>query len=352
MSKRPNKKSRKWRSVWRMKESSCWVGRGRIALSNIIRQDHAVVHNIQPFTILDAAVGLCMPAPGYVVPGSVITRADAYAVPVRLFDFYGHPANAEASPRREMKPVSDTMGSPTAVAESETIEPLPEPTALDEAATMQEEAARTAHAAAEMLAREREHVLQEAQDEAARCLASAQEQATALTTAAYEQGFRQGEEAARQALTAQLSPVLSAFQQATTGIVHLRATVLQQAEEDIITLAFQLARKVIQYEALEHHEVLAAMLTRALEYVVQQDQIVVRVHPDDVHQAAEIKEELGRARGDIQTLTVKGDTSVGRGGCLVESSLGTIDARIEAQLEELEQRFRAQHALALEVRVA
>jgi flagellar assembly protein FliH len=311
-----------------------------------------VAHNIQPFTILKATVGLSTPASGHGVPGSVITGADPYAVAVRLFDFYGLPANADAPLRSEMEAESDTMGSSTAAAEPGTTEPLSEPTALDEVAAMQEEAAHVVHAAAAMLARERERVLQEAQDEGARCLAKAQEQALALTTAAYEQGFRQGEEAARQALTAQLSPVLSAFQQATTEIVHLRATVLQQAEEDIITLAFQLARKVIQYEALEHREVLAAMLPRALEYVVQQDQIVVRVHPDDVNHAAEIKEELGRARGDIQTLTVKGDTSVGRGGCLIESSLGTIDARIEAQLEELEQRFRAQHALDLEVRVA
>ena len=318
-------------------------------MSNIIRQDHAVVHNIQPFTILKATVGLSTPAPGFVVPGSVITGADADAVPVRLFDFYGLPANADAPLRREMEAEADTMGFPTA---PETTEPLSAPTALDEVAAKQEEAAHVVHAAAAMLARERERVLQEAQDEAARCLAKAQEQAVALTTAAYEQGCRQGEEAARQALTAQLSPVLSAFQQATTEIVHLRATVLQQAEEDIITLAFQLARKIIQYEALEHREVLAATLTRALEHVVQQDQIVVRVHPDDVHYAAEIKEELGHARGDIETLTVKGDASIGRGGCLVESSLGTIDARIEAQLEELEQRFRAQHALDLEVRVA
>src|SRR5215510_2172661 len=114
MSKRPNKKSRKWRSVWRMKESSCWVGRGRIALSNIIRHDHAVVHNIQPFTIVDTAVDLCTPVPGHVVPESVITRADAYAVPVRLFDFYGHPANADVSPRDGMQLESDTIGAATA----------------------------------------------------------------------------------------------------------------------------------------------------------------------------------------------------------------------------------------------
>jgi flagellar assembly protein FliH len=202
-----------------------------------------------------------------------------------------------------------------------------------------------------MLARERERVLQEAQDEATRCLARAQEQAAALTTAAYEQGFKQGEEAARQALTAQLSPVLSAFQQATTEIAYVRATVLQQAEEDIITLALQLARKIIQYEALEHREVLAATLTRALQQVVAQDQIVVRVHPDDCHHAMQITAALGYTQGGSQMHTVQGDTSIGRGGCLIESSLGTIDARIEAQFEELEQRFRAQHSLALEARV-
>ena len=311
-----------------------------------------MVHNIQPFTIFKATADLSTPASGFVVPGSVITGADAAAVPVRLFDFYGLPANADAPLRREMEAAADTMGSSTAAAAPETIDPLSAPPALDEVASTQEEAAHVVHAAAERLARERERVLQEAQDEAAQCLAKAQDEAAALTTAAYEQGFRQGEEAARQALTAQLSPALNAFQQATTEVVHLRATVLQQAEEDIITLAFQLARKIVQYEALEHREVLAATLGRALEHVVQQDQIVVRVHPDDVHYATEIKEELGHARGDIETLTVKGDTSIGRGGCLVESSLGTIDARIEAQFEELEQRFRAQHALDLEVRVA
>ena len=217
---------------------------------------------------------------------------------------------------------------------------------------MQEDAARAAHAAAALLARERERVLQEAQDEAARCLASAQEQAVAITTAAYEQGFRQGEEAARQALMAQLSPVLGAFQQALAEIGHLRAVVLRQAEEDIITLAFQLARKIIRREVLEYREVLATTLKRALEHVVEQDQIVVRVHPEDLHYATEITEELGHVRGDLKTLTVQGDTSVGRGGCVVESSLGTIDARIEAQFDELEQRFRAQHSLDLEARVA
>jgi flagellar assembly protein FliH len=269
-------------------------------------------------------------------------------MPVRLFNFQNHAVNVDASLRREMQPASDTLGAATAVVASELTEHASEPTGLDEVAAKHEDAARTAHAAAALLARERERVLQEAQDEAARCLVSAQEQAVVITTTAYDQGFRQGEEAARRALMSQLSPVLDAFQQAIAEIGHLRAGVLRQAEEDIITLAFQLARKIIRREVLEYREVLATTLKRALEHVVEQDQIVVRVHPEDLHYATEITEELGHARGDLKTLTVQGDTSVGRGGCVVESSLGAIDARIEAQFDELEQRFRAQHSLDCE----
>ena len=116
-------------------------------MSNIIRQDHAGVHNIQPFTMLEVTIDLATLAPGRVVPGRVITGADAYAVPVRLFDFYGHPANVDASARGKMESESDTMGVPTAVAAPETTKPPPEPTALDEAAALQEEASARGTAA-------------------------------------------------------------------------------------------------------------------------------------------------------------------------------------------------------------
>ena len=317
-------------------------------MSNIIRQGHAVVHTIQLFTMSEAAGDSGTQARGRAVLESIISSTEAYAVPVRLFNFSGLPANVEGSPRLETGAEGGAMPPPTCEAESEAPIPGAGLVAQEEA----EIVAQAAAAAADLLAREREHVLQEAQDEAARCLARAQEQAVALTTEAYQQGLRQGEEAAHQAMIAQLSPVLSAFQQVTTEVANLRAVVLRQAEEDVITLAFQLTRKILQYEVREHREVLATTLKRALAHVVEQNQVMVRVHPDDLQYATEIQEELRLAMGDIKTLAMQGDMSVGRGGCIVESNLGTIDARIEAQFEELEQRFRMQHTLDLEARVA
>ena len=63
--------------------------------------------------------------------------------------------------------------------------------------------------------------------------------------------------------------------------------------------------------------------------------IVLKLHPADAHwlapHAAELRERVGLP-GDIE---VRADASISRGGCLVESSLGRIDARIETRLSEL-----------------
>lgn len=320
-------------------------------MSNIISYGHTAMLNIQPFTFLEAA-GAYAQDRGRAAFDRVISRAESSTVAVRAFNLYGLSTNTEAP--AVSTTWADAMPQHTPEAEPEVVElvlALPERDET-EAAARAEAAAQAAAAAADRLAREREQMLQVAQEEAAQHLASAREQAAALTAEAYQQGLRQGEETARQEVLAQLSPLLTAFQQATTEITQLRATVLQQAEEDVLTLAFQFARKIIQHEISEHRHVLATTLRRALAHVAEQDEIVVRVHPDDLTYATELQQELRQTLGDIKALTIRSDSAIGRGGCIVDSSLGSIDARIEAQFDELERRVRMQHSLDLEAHAA
>jgi flagellar assembly protein FliH len=187
-------------------------------------------------------------------------------------------------------------------------------------------------------------LLRQAQEEAERCLQAAHAQATAITAEAYSAGFKQGEEAAREAMREPFALALASFQQAAEAILHLRTQVLRLAEEDVITLAFQFARKVIQQEALHNREVLSTTLRRALDCLIDRDNLVVRVSPADLQQALELQADLQNICGGIKALTIQADTAIGRGGCVVESTFGEIDARLEAQLEEIEQRFREQYS--------
>jgi len=62
--------------------------------------------------------------------------------------------------------------------------------------------------------------------------------------------------------------------------------------------------------------------------------VVVRLHPDDAaileRAAPDVAARAGRA-----SFTVKADASIERGGCVVETDLGELDARIDVQLDAL-----------------
>jgi flagellar assembly protein FliH len=195
-------------------------------------------------------------------------------------------------------------------------------------------------------------LLQQAQAEAERCLAEARERAVAAEAAGYSAGQQQGEAVARTAMQAQFASVFASLQKATEECVSLRQDVLQQAEDDIVTLVFHLARKVIQHEALCSRDIVATSLRRALACVMEREHVTVRVNPLDLERALQLKEDLLHTVQGLRHLSIEGDALVGPGGCLVESTFGEIDARLETQLEELEQRFREHYSLRSEASVS
>jgi flagellar assembly protein FliH len=300
-------------------------------LSNIIRQGQGATEDIRRFALSRSTADPKAPETGYHARSNIIRRREAAAYPVRAMIWQAAPlepaqdarrlpgAGPHRPPRSGDEPVlaftAEGTGVPNAAQES-----LPAPPA--------------------------EHVLllHQAQEEAERCLQAAHAQAAAITAEAYRAGFKQGEEAAQEAMREPFSQTLASFQRAAEDILHLRAKVLRLAEEDVITLAFHVARKVIQQEALHNRQVLSTTLRCALDCLIERDNIVVRVSPADLQHALELQADLLNSCSGIKALTIQADAAIGRGGCVVESTFGEIDARLEAQIEEIEQRFREQYS--------
>jgi flagellar assembly protein FliH len=199
---------------------------------------------------------------------------------------------------------------------------------------------------------EHEVLLQQPQVEAERCLAAAQERATVMEAEGYRAGLTKGEEAARAAMQAQFAALFAGLQKATEECVRLRQDILQQAEADVVTLAFHVARKIIQHEATCNPEILAATVRRALAHVTDRERVVVRVNPAELQRALQLKEDLLYTVEGLRHLGIEGDEAVRPGGCLVDSTCGEIDARLEVQCEELEQRFREHYRLMSEANVS
>ena len=73
-----------------------------------------------------------------------------------------------------------------------------------------------------------------------------------------------------------------------------------------------------------------------MHYVVDKDSVIVKVNPDDLELINSISDDSSLSLKDFKRLEFKEDGHVERGGCIVETNSGTIDARLSVQLEEIE----------------
>jgi flagellar assembly protein FliH len=92
--------------------------------------------------------------------------------------------------------------------------------------------------------------------------------------------------------------------------------------------AVQLARQVLRAELQAHPELVAGVATEAVNAVLMSARhITVQVHPLDLPLVAEGAEEALQARG----ARLLANKAIERGGVLVESDVGCIDARVASR---------------------
>jgi flagellar biosynthesis/type III secretory pathway protein FliH len=66
---------------------------------------------------------------------------------------------------------------------------------------------------------------------------------------------------------------------------------------------------------------------------VERERITVLVHPDDLELVREAMDGLRATLGGIEHCEVQAERRVSRGGCVVRTPDGDVDARVETKLQ-------------------
>jgi type III secretion protein L len=169
-------------------------------------------------------------------------------------------------------------------------------------------------------------ILEEAEAFAAEIRREALEETSILRERAYREGMEKS---------------LAEFEQNLLEALEIRERVWRETERDLLRLAIRLAEKIIGREIETDKKTVTEMVAAALQNARQQEKLTVRVNPSDLSLIEEEREKFlpsTRAR----FIDFVADPRVSSGGCLIESEVGTIDARLETQLRVLERALLAQ----------
>ncbi len=124
------------------------------------------------------------------------------------------------------------------------------------------------------------------------------------------------------------------------AIKEERSQVFLTIEQDILKLSVKLAEKIIGREIQQDESARTEIVLNALRQARQQEMLTVRVSNADLTRLEEMRESIN-AFGRAQYIDFVADQAIAKGGCIIESASGTIDARFETQLRILENALLA-----------
>jgi flagellar assembly protein FliH len=150
-----------------------------------------------------------------------------------------------------------------------------------------------------------------------------------------QDAFAKGAEEERKRADEDLAGICSALSEAISVVSRLRERVVRESEDELLKLAFMVAKKIVRQEIKHDRRILAQLVSEALRGFPEQHDIVVSLNPEDFKVISSNKELFLAGISDDRQITLKADETTTLGGCVVESSTGVIDARIEAQLDEI-----------------
>ncbi|TAK24684.1 MAG: hypothetical protein EPO26_05580 [Chloroflexota bacterium] len=155
----------------------------------------------------------------------------------------------------------------------------------------------------------------------------------------YETGFAEGREAGL--VAGQLAADETSRER--VGIISdLAATaaldrreLLRHAEADLVRLAIEIARRILNREVSIRPDTVRSVAEAALRLVSANGGIRLRVHPDDIEPLSEYWSEAHASADGDRSYEFVPDAEVERGGVIIETRAGTVDARLMTQIDEV-----------------
>ncbi len=127
-----------------------------------------------------------------------------------------------------------------------------------------------------------------------------------------------------------------------------RSKQIHDMEPQLLNLVLLLTRKVTGEEVSTNPAIIEHTIARAVRQLAGRAKINLRVAPEDYDKAKQLSDAQLQHTDSILSVEVEASPTIAKGGCLIETDTGIIDATIETQLAEIEkiiedawQEFRA-----------
>jgi flagellar biosynthesis/type III secretory pathway protein FliH len=151
----------------------------------------------------------------------------------------------------------------------------------------------------------------------------------------FQEGIAQGKQAAMAELQVEVDAKLKQLETLLDTIVAATRDYFNLAEQKLVKFALMIAGKIVGDAANAHEGIATSLAKEALKQANERTTVSILCHLDDEAELQAAGIELKTVSEGIREIEVRSSPRVSRGGIILETLGGSVDATIETILEEL-----------------
>lgn len=153
----------------------------------------------------------------------------------------------------------------------------------------------------------------------------------------WNEGFRAGHAEA----TENLADALAAVARLTERIETYLAELPDRAADEAAALALEVAARIVRAEVAIRPERVLDIVRAAIRRATDREQLLIHVNPADLQICRDGAPDLMIQMGGIRRIDVVDDPRIARGGCILETPTGDVDATLAGQLARIHEALSA-----------
>ena len=182
-------------------------------------------------------------------------------------------------------------------------------------------------------------IIEDAKLEAERIIQEANVEKENIKATAHQDGYKEGHEQGFMEGQNEVNRLVELVHKIVESVMVRREEILCETEQQIVELVLLMTRKVVKIISENQKTVVLSNVLAALKKIRTRGNITLRVNTEDLKLTTAHVDEFIKRIENVNGISVIEDSSVDRGGCIVETDFGAIDARISSQLAELESKI-------------
>ena len=171
-----------------------------------------------------------------------------------------------------------------------------------------------------------EELLQKIEDETHDIVEEAKKESTAIKEKAHEEGFQEG--------LVKFNEQLLLFEDKLKILKH-------ELQKSVLPLVLQATKKIVGEELSLAPEAIVSIVMQSIKSVVQSKTVKLYVNRQDLEYLEKEKEELKKMFERLESFQIEERKDIERGGCILETDKGILNATLENQYRALERALEA-----------